>query len=105
MTTIILTKRALIATLLVGVFTAFGLLAGLSKAVPDFDGRSALDAEEYDSCIEEGKNGERETAISWVCRMPRRIFVEYPSIALDGHIRTTSYDRLNRIQRTLTGYP
>ena len=46
-----------------------------------------------------------ETVKYWVFRVPRRIFVEYPSIALDGHIRTTSYDRPNRIQRTLTGYP
>ena len=46
-----------------------------------------------------------ETVKYWVFRVPRRIFVEYPSIALDGHIRTTSYDRSNRIQRTLTGYP
>ena len=54
---------------------------------------------------ENGKIEQRETVTYWVFRVPRRIFVEYPSIALDGHIRTTSYDRPNRIQRTLTGYP
>ena len=55
--------------------------------------------------IEQVERRLRETVKYWVFRVPRRIFVEYPSIALDGHIRTTSYDRPNRIQRTLTGYP
>ena len=45
-----------------------------------------------------------ETVTFWVFRVPRRIVEEYPSIALDGHIRTASYDRSNRIQRTLTPY-
>lgn len=65
--TIRVSTKTLTAVLLVCLVTALGLLANLSQAVPDKDGRNAIDNEIYQLCIDSGGGEYQCTAYAYVC--------------------------------------